>query len=654
MLKKGKLDGILLKEELFKTDMMINQIAKVLLIPISFFLLLTCNIENEKKYSIETINDSLIFKYPNPKPVNKITYRYGVATKEQDETIYINSKNLHTISVSINNISNKLIQSPYILGSQGYDFRDMNKLAAKITEGVDTELEKFMRLHQWFSYYYDRFETNGSINPEYDYDSYYGSPLSGINQYGGSMCGDAVHVLNSILWRVPPIGSMYGRRVNMYRHQTGEAWFDGAWHNFDASPEIRWIYFEDDNRTIAPYWKDLVKNDGYLIKRIKPMTGWDIWDSYGKKATTEPHYIVNKDEGTQWDYNYNLKPDEEFTMYYDMQGRTDQISRNYKNSLYNIQNTKEYRNPCDYASAVFTYMPDFTTKLHKKFAVDENNIEWTNNGLVAKDKSKSAYIVYAAKSTWGIVGAEISGEFINEGKVYFAVTNSIKDTTYSKNLKWITLDENTTFESDSMGIEGRMAYWIKFEFNGKNAGLKLATISTEVQINRYTIPTLKYGKNNIHFSADNMNSGEVEITYTYDDQSKYDTYEPATENYGAYIFYRVGGNHTATWTKPLFYKNLKNNPDTLIPVKVEIYKAFGDNAGTVVRTLKDELMNIGTYWWYWNGRDDNGNKCESGMYSFKVTGHVGESDLYKGNKYGERLYLFSNGVWPVSNEINNN
>lgn len=601
-------------------------------------------------YSIEAVNDSLIFRYPNPLPVHKVWYWYEVTTPEQDEFIDVESRNLHTISVCIENVSEKLIRSPHIIGPDGYDFRDIDKLAAGITEGAVTEPEKFFRLHQWFSYYYDRYQTRSSQYPGYDYASFDGSALRELNQYGGSMCGDAVQVLNSILWRIPPAGTMYGRRVQMNKHQTGEAWFDGAWHNYDASPEIRWIYYDYDNRTLVPFWKDLIRDGGPLIKRIKPMTGWDIWDLC-QGASGKQFYIVKEKEGTQWNYNFNLKPAEKFTMYYDMRGRTDQVSRNYSRSSYNIEKPGEYRNPCDYASAVFKYSPDFTTDLNKKFLTEETNIKWTKRGLVPKDKDKPASIVIASKSTWGMVGAEISADFFNGGKVYFAATGTVKDTSYSHKLDWVLLEKGKTFESKEGGIEGRMAYWVKFEFQGKKAGLRAAVVSTEVQVNKYSIPVLKYGRNKIHFSSAVMNGRKVRITYTYDDRSKYDFYEPATEDYGAFIYYRVGGDHTAPWTKPLFYRIINEHSDTLLHIKVEIYKAFGRDMGKVVRTLKDEMMRAGSYWWYWNGRDEKGKRCEPGMYAFKVTGHEGESSFYRGNQYGERLYLFSGGVWPFPNEI---
>lgn len=617
---------------------------------ILFLLIVTitcCNKPVSNSYQIEAINDPFFLDYPNPEPVHVVNYSFIVKENRHLEIINIDSKNLHNISISIENISDELIEDPYLTGPQGYDFRDLSKLVLKIVEGVPTEKERFIRLHEWLSYYYDRFETKN--NKSYGYEDYYGNALRVINQYGGSMCGDAVHVFNGLLLHVPPKGSMYGRRVQLDGHQTGEAWFGGAWHNFDASPEIRWIYLDYGNETIVPHWKQLIDDDGELIKRINPMTGWDIWH-YVKSGSGEKYYIMKEIEGAQWYFGYNLRPSEKFTMYYDMRGRTDQTSRNYSRSTYNVENPEVHRNPCDYASAVFSYRPDFTTELHKKYAGEENNIQWTSKGLIPKEKGKPASIVFSSKSTWNIVGADVSADFFTDGNVYFAVTDSIEDTAYSKNLKWIPLKNGKVFENNSAGIEGRMAYWVKFEFEGPNTGLKAAAISTEVQINKYTLPLLSYGKNHIRFSASNMNGGSAKVTYTYDEQSEYDFYEPATENSGRYIFYRVGGNHTKTWTKPMFYKNVKNHPDTLMPIKVEIFKAFGDDFGKKVRTLKDEPMKLGAYWWYWDGRDDAGNKCPAGMYSWKVTGEVGESSMWKYKTYGEGLYLFDS-IWPQPNEI---
>ena len=614
---------------------------------ITFILILfvSCGKSANKSYSIEAINDSLILVYPNPEPVHVVSHSFNVTSGDHPEHIAITSRNLHNISICIENTGDGLIKDPYLFGTDGYDFRDLSVLSSGIVEGVSSSFEKFMRVHEWFTYYYDKY---GSYdNPEYPFDDYRGNPLRLINQNGGSLCGEAVQTACGLLYHVPPLGSMYGRKVQMDGHQTGEAWFDGSWHNFDISPEIRWVYFDDDNETIIPSWKDLRDDGGELIKRIRPMTGWDIW-SMVDDDSCKPFEVINE-VGRQWEFRYQLKPREKMTMYFDMKGRTDKVSSDYSFN-YLEDHPENCRKPCDYASAVFTYKPDFTSALHRKYAEEEKNIKYTPNGIEPVNPDEPSSIIIQAKSTWNIVGADINASFYDEGRVYFAVTETIGDTAYSKDLEWILLHEDGVFESDSIGIEGRMAYWLKFEFQGRGSGLRGATISTEVQMGRYTMPGLKFGKNEIRFTAAHMNSSSAKITYTYDDQSKYDYYEPATSNYGRHIYYRVGGNHIKHWTKPLFYRNINNDPEGEIPIKVEIFKVTGEDAGNRIRLFKDGPMKFGNYWWYWDGKDDLGKRCPVGMYSYKVTGEVGEGMWHENNEFGERLYLFDH-IWPVPNEV---
>ena len=623
-----------------------------LIIPAILFLIIMgflsgCN--NRKaitnSYTIEAINDSMIFKYPNPKPVHVVEESFAVSSKNHVQHIPVTSTHLHNISVTIENTGKGVIENPYLFNAEEYDYRSLSKLTQKIVEGETNSFKKFMRIHEWFTYHYDKYGRTDSKG--YNFDDYRGNPYRLINQYGGSLCGESVQTACGLLHFVPPMGSMYGRKIQMDGHQTGEVWFDGSWHNFDMSPEIRWVYFEEDNTTIVPHWKELRDNGGYLIKRIKPMTGWDIW-SMVEKASCKPYPIITK-VGKQWNFYYNLKPSEKITMNFDMKGRTDKVSVDYSQVHCMPDNPEESRKPCDYASAVFTYKPDFTTKLHKKYALEEKNIRWTDEGIEPANPGEAAYIVFPVKSTWCFVGANIDASFYKNGELYFAVNPQIGDTSYPQNPKWQLLKPGSVFENNAIGIEGRMAFWVKFQFKGKGSGLKNAAISSEVQMGRYTMPGLKFGMNDIRFTADNMNGSQAKITYVYDDSSKYDYYEPATANYGRHIYYRVGGNHIKYWTKPLFYKNIKKDPNGTIPIKVEIFKVSGKGAGKRVRLLKDEPLKYGTYWWYWDGKDDNGKICPVGMYAYKVTGEVGEGIYHQSDEFGERLYLFDH-IWPVPNE----
>lgn len=75
-----------------------------------------------------------------------------------------------------------------------------------------------------------------------------------------------------------------------------------------------------------------------------------------------------------------------------------------------------------------------------------------------------------------------------------------------------------------------MAYWVKFEFQGQGSGLRRSRLATEVQMSPLTMPGLRFGENQPHFPARDMRGCTLRITFTYDDQAPWESYEPPTEN----------------------------------------------------------------------------------------------------------------------------
>src|SRR3989442_6263342 len=99
-----------------------------------------------------------------------------------------------------------------LYGPQGYDFRDLSKLAATITNGGVglTNTEKFLRVHEWMDEHFMRTEVTDN-DPIGGMDG----ALRRLNQYGGEMCGDHVDIVGNLLRYVPPLGSMYARKIDL-------------------------------------------------------------------------------------------------------------------------------------------------------------------------------------------------------------------------------------------------------------------------------------------------------------------------------------------------------------------------------------------------------------------------------------------------------
>ncbi len=598
-----------------------------------------------QSYTVEAINDPFFLEYPNPRPRHVVTRSFMVHGTPGRFEVPITSLHLHNISVRIENLCEHTIHDPYLrLDSEwGCDFRTIETMAAQIVEGAANPREKFLRLFQWLAYHYDRFGTSGA--DEYSWEEFMGNPLRLIDQYGGGMCGESVETLCALLYAAPPSGTLRGHKVQLDGHQTGEVFLNGAWRAFDSNPSTRWVYDLGDHIPPASF-RRLRDNGGQMIRRTLPLTGWDIrWAVRNAPCTAFPEGRPRK---TRLPFRFDLKPAESLTMYFDMRGRVERKSRGYDHAGFNRQ-SPAHRNPCDYGSAVFDYRPDFSKTVHKQFAGAMENVRWTRDGLVPADPRRAASIVFRVRSAWLIVGARIEADFTTTGTVSIARNRDVMNLYFPPDGPWTPLDSGR-MEYGAAGIEGAMAYWVRFEFKGPGSGLRRARIATEVQMSPYTMPGLRYGENRFVFTAENMAGRRARITFTYDDRAPYDTYEPATEDYGAYLHYRVGGDRSRTWCKNLFYKNIKRDPKGGLPITVELYKAFGRDFGRKVRTLKSGRIPFGDYWWYWNGRDDAGRRLPPGPYAFKITGDVGEGPWGRGTVWGECLILFDR-LWPRPNEI---
>lgn len=620
-----------------------------------------------QQYILEEINDKEFLKYPIPSPGHIKEYQYEVFCKDHTERIETDSKNLHNVSIKIENTGTQIIRKPYLYGPHGWDFRSFESLSPKVTENPEnssklSNFEKFVRIHEFNSMCFIRFENQPAEG--YDCDNYHKNPLRIINQYGGGMCGQSAHVVINMLRYIPPRGSFYGAACRIGGHVVGEAFFDGKWHNFDTSPNSRWIYYDLDNVSVKS-WNELAVRD--VFSRVQPWVGfskyaaWIIYPPERPGHMKFSHYAEDCDIGAKWDFNYDLKPDESITMYFDMRGRVDKKSVSYvekrkkvdmncliNNNKFRFIDEYEnyYRNPCDYGSAVFSYKPKLTNNIYRKYVLEESNVRQTINGLVPKDFTHPSYVVFGIKSTWTMVGAVIKALFKSEGKVYIAVSEITDKKSYPENREWILLEEGCV--KDDL-IEGRMAYLVKFEFEGKESGLDSVQIDTEVQMSPFSMPALEYGINNIRFTAENMKDCKARITYKYDDESPFDYYEPASGRYGRHISFRVGGVTGISELKGMYWKKINEDPERMVDVGVEITKVSGDNAGKKVRTLMDidkTKLPLGTHKVFWDGRDDKGNKCPVGMYCYKITMKDGEEKIVT----GERLYLF-NEIWPVPNEL---
>src|SRR4029450_114853 len=189
----------------------------------------------------------------------------------------------------------------------GWDFRSLEAIAAAATADPGlSNMEKFVRIHEGKGMHVKT--VLGKSEEPYQNGDFSGNPLRILNQYGHCMCVSSVNTINGLLRVVPPVGSMYGRKANLNAHRMGEVFFDGAWHAFDThvgTGSVQWIYYDYDNRTLAPTWKYLIDHPD-LVTRVKDWTGFSLESSL--PGATGDTLSTNVDY-TFWDFNYDLSPD---------------------------------------------------------------------------------------------------------------------------------------------------------------------------------------------------------------------------------------------------------------------------------------------------------------------------------------------------------
>jgi hypothetical protein len=374
----------------------------------------------EQSYTLESVNDPYFAVFPPPEPVHRLVQEFDITTRVHERTIEVRSRRHRNLSITLENRESGLIRGPHLFGPHGWDFRSLGAIGEAVTDSPGlTREEKFIRLHEWKGLHVTHV-TGTSYLPYVDRD-FSSNPLRVLNQYGHAMCGQSTIVLNSLIRATPPVGSMFGRSVKLGTHRVGEAYWGGEWHAYDATPGtgvVQWIYYESDNRTIAPTWKYLI-DDPDLVSRIVSYTN----------ATSIPHYIEGATGETfgenrsmpEWDFDFDLRPRESLTMYFDMRGRLDQTSMRQGNS-------QAYRGYSDYGNAVFKYKPDLTTTAYRTYSPRESNVRTTSSGLAPVDPTKPSHVVLDMRSAWCFTGATIKASFNTDGKVYVADTynNKIK------------------------------------------------------------------------------------------------------------------------------------------------------------------------------------------------------------------------------------
>jgi len=173
------------------------------------------------------------------------------------------------------------------------DATDVRSLVATATKGCKTDQEKMIALWAYITrrpfYHWCEARENpqGTTELGVVYD-----PISAFNVHGTVICYQVADLLGNL-------GDMAGiktRTRSVPGHKVMEAYYDGAWHFFDAQHDLQSYFVADDGKTIIDL-AELCRDAGKYIRKPKfPSKPFFQFDKYGGKfwPWESKEYVIKK------------------------------------------------------------------------------------------------------------------------------------------------------------------------------------------------------------------------------------------------------------------------------------------------------------------------------------------------------------------------
>lgn len=329
-------------------------------------------------------------------------------------------------------------------------------------------------------------------------------PVVFLNCFCGSICSQDAAILCA-LWAA---AGYEARAYELGWHTTPEVYYDGGWHNFDATlwePDRLKACRETDGRRVVLGVEE--RESGWLTPGGKPQR-WDECDLGHRMDLTlrcgETFTRYWQPTGTGADYFLpTARP-----------GEPPRDTRDRMHWAYE-QTPRPFaplpRNSA-YANGEFDFTPDLATPAFRDLAESESNLtsaaeSGAGPALHPLRAGPAASIVYKVHSPYLISGGWLEATFFRrtEADRVAAAVSADNGASWTN----IPVPPGTGSAAQRLGlraaIAGRFDYLLRLEFtatgNPVHAGLEKLRIRTIVNVNPFTLPALKAGENRVTVSA---------------------------------------------------------------------------------------------------------------------------------------------------------
>ena len=361
------------------------------------------------------------------------------------------------------------------------------------------------------------------------------NPVQASNSYYSSGCSSAAanYVILArqagfdarVVWLSP---------ADRYRtHSVAEVFYDNAWHVFD--PDSRTFFLERDNVTVASY--ESLHNDPGLYDRthLGGFASFGLDKDFGAEYEKYEHgRIMPVEEWTQR-MELTLRPGEKFIYRWEDDGKF-RVGDNPRNKGFK---------PHQLANGKLIFEPYLDDTIRGRDTTSETNVRSVfalgsdEVVLLPETAGSTASMIYQVTSPYPIVGGLIGGEFeraTERDRIQLSVSKDGQDWTRV----WSASETGTFEEYASIDRALRAGpsepihdYFVKVEMRGEshttNAAIRDLYIETDVQMLKSSLPSLSVGANDIVYSDDNDEPGQVRISYGWDESSATQLPNPPVE-----------------------------------------------------------------------------------------------------------------------------
>ena len=394
-----------------------------------------------------------------------------------------------------------------IIPKSGIDSSELKSLVNSITKDCTTDREKMIALWSFITHrpFYHWCEARDGKEAVSEFGVVH-DPIKAFNVFGTVICYQVADILANMAMEA---GIPARTRGFPMKHKVMEAWYDNAWHLFDATYDCQAYYMKPDGKTVASLGEIMQAPEWYIMNQPNPSEPFFTFDDLGGifwpwesknwvlknwfKAFTADELIYYHPIDVQGHViSISLRRGEKLIRYWDNEGKWYCTSDLFKR--WNGDKTQRWvglgphdpRNPKNtYANGMLVYKPDWESSEINFIdgLYDGDNYRLVRGKIHPEEPGKS-YVCFHVRSPYLLAGhpnrLDVDGDSDNgalfsarfhrkseneKARIYISTDNGISwNNIWEDNLTG-THPVNIDFTSQ---VEGRYEYLLKVELEAEN------------------------------------------------------------------------------------------------------------------------------------------------------------------------------------------